>query len=70
MLRALSMPVMLLLAEDGHGKVPAMGSLAQENIADLQLRRMNGGHHFHMEGNVPEVATVIAEFLELAGAQP
>ena len=64
-LQGLGMPVLLLLAEDGHGKVPIMAEIARDNIPELQLQYFTGGHHFHMEGDVAAVAQALSRFLQL-----
>lgn len=62
-LGALSMPTLLLLAEQGHGgRHEAMFQLAQRAIPKLQTAYLPGGHHFHME--LPEVQAVAEKILE------
>jgi pimeloyl-ACP methyl ester carboxylesterase len=63
-LQALSMPVLLLLAEDGHGQRAEIFDLARDCIDDLALEQVSGGHHFHMEPDVTEVALRIKDFLD------
>jgi len=64
-LHALSMPTLLLLAEQGlGGQHPQIVALAREGIARLEVHTLPGGHHFHMEDSVGRVSQDIAQFLE------
>ena len=64
-LSALTMPTLLLLAEQGHGgRYPAMQDMAQRCIPQLNLAQLPGEHHFHMETSVPALAQLILEFMQ------
>ncbi len=63
-LGGLSMPTLLLMAEDGLGKRPALAAAARQSIANLQLETVAGGHHCHMEAPVVAVASRINRFLQ------
>jgi pimeloyl-ACP methyl ester carboxylesterase len=62
-LKRLSMPTLLLLAHDSWGEAPELASFARQHIARLAVETMPGGHHFHMEANVAEVAKCMKQFL-------
>ena len=62
MLEALSMPCLLMLAEQGRRVHSGGAELARECIADLNLEWVPGGHHFHMERSAPEIAQRIGQF--------
>jgi pimeloyl-ACP methyl ester carboxylesterase len=63
--QALSMPTLLLLADDGIATQRERGSAwAQQYIDDLQVDTISGGHHFHMEACVDIVAARITQFLQ------
>ena len=62
-LGALEMPTLLLLAEEGHGgRYKQMESLARESIPGIELDYYPGGHQFHMEPGVEQVAGRLLEF--------
>ena len=61
-LQGLTMPCLLLLAEQGRGAHAEMAELARECVADLTLVRVPGGHHFHMEQGAPQIAQLIEQF--------
>ena len=62
-LGALEMPTLLLLAEEGHGgRYKQMESLARESIPGIELEYFHGGHQFHMEPGVEQVAGRLLEF--------
>jgi len=63
-LEGLSMPTLLLMAEDGLGKHPALLAAARQSIPQLQLETIAGGHHCHMEASVEAVASRINRFLQ------
>ena len=63
-LGGLSMPTLLLMAEDGLGKHPALAAAARQAIANLQLETVAGGHHCHMEAPVEALASRINRFLQ------
>ena len=62
-LQGLSMPTLLLVAEQGLGGRPEMAALARRCIGGLQLESVAGGHHCHMESSVEDVAARINRFL-------
>jgi pimeloyl-ACP methyl ester carboxylesterase len=64
-LEALSMPVLLLLAQrDGGAQRTQAKALAQQTIRELEVDSITGGHHFHMEACVDIVAQRITRFLQ------
>lgn len=63
-LAAITAPVLLLMAKDGHARHPELMSWASAGIARLESETMEGGHHFHMEQNAPLLARRILKFLE------
>jgi pimeloyl-ACP methyl ester carboxylesterase len=63
-LAAITAPVLLLMAQDGHARHPELTSWASASIARLESETMGGGHHFHMEENAPLLARRILQFLE------
>lgn len=62
-LTALSMPTLLMLAKSTSSRVPWMLDYAQQYIEALSLKVVDGGHHFHMESGVSEVAQHMQSFL-------
>ena len=63
--QALSMPTLLLLAEDGVPTQRERGvTWAQQYIDALEVETIPGGHHFHMEACVDIVADQITQFLQ------
>jgi pimeloyl-ACP methyl ester carboxylesterase len=63
LLGALTMPTLLLLGQDSLGRSPEAADYAQRHIAHLTVQFLAGGHHFHMEAGVADVAHAIREFL-------
>lgn len=64
-LGALKMPTLLVLAREGHGgRFARLEEMARQSILDLQLAHVPGGHHFHMEAEVAQVAALLKEFLQ------
>jgi pimeloyl-ACP methyl ester carboxylesterase len=63
-LAALTMPTLLLLAEQGFGRHPEILKQARQHISQLELEFVPGGHHFHMESGVATVAQRISTFLQ------
>ena len=63
-LQGLTMPTLLLQPEDGHMQ-HAAGKLdeAKNTIPRLRIEKATGGHHFHMEEEVSQVADCISGFL-------
>ena len=63
-LQALAMPTLLLLAEGGlGGRHPEVAATAERSIRLLEMERVAGGHHFHMETPLDTVADRIGGFL-------
>jgi pimeloyl-ACP methyl ester carboxylesterase len=62
-LQALSMPTMLLLARDSATQAPQMLEHAQRFLDPALIHTIEGGHHFHMESGVDEVAQQMHRFL-------
>lgn len=62
-LQALCMPSMLLLAEQGHGGDPGFVQRVSRYASAMTLETVAGGHHFHMEAKVRDVASRIAGFI-------
>ena len=62
-LAALSMPTLLLLAQEGIGKHPELVALARRQIRRLDIAETPGGHHFHMAAGAAIVAQQIDQFL-------
>ncbi|CAA0088646.1 Tropinesterase [Halioglobus japonicus] len=65
-LRALDMPTLLLLARQSLGQAEKLAGYAKLHIPRLTLDTVEGGHHFHMEDNVAEVAQRMRDFLSVA----
>lgn len=62
-LQALSMPVLLLLASDASQRFPELAAHARRYIKGLEVHEIEGGHHFHMESPVVDVARRVEQFL-------
>ena len=62
-LQALSMPVLLLLARDASQRFPELAAHAGRYVKHLMLQQVEGGHHFHMESCVQDVAAAVNAFL-------
>jgi pimeloyl-ACP methyl ester carboxylesterase len=62
-LQALGMPTLLLLSRGMSERAPRMLEYAQRYITGLTLHIADGGHHFHMEPRVDEVARYLQGFL-------
>lgn len=63
-LQGLPMPTLVLLAEEGlGGEHPELAEQARKWVRELDLRIVPGGHHFHMEEGVDNVAQQISQFL-------
>ncbi len=62
-LRALSMPTLLIMASDNPNRMPGMGEYAQERIESVEIQVVEGEHHFHMESQAQEVAQHVTHFL-------
>ncbi|MCL4103930.1 UNVERIFIED_CONTAM: hypothetical protein GTU68_034792 [Idotea baltica] len=63
-LRGLTMPALLL--QPSEGLVQHSGGRVDEaknNMPFLRIEKLEGGHHFHMDTAVSEVARCISEFL-------
>jgi len=63
-LRAISIPTLVLLAEEGIGKYREVAAQAIANLQHLELEHIAGGHHFHMEPGAAIVAQRIQRFLQ------
>jgi len=61
-LGAIEAPVLLALADDGHGKHPELSDMASEYLKRARLVRFPGCHHFHMLDAAPQLAGEITEF--------
>lgn len=61
-MKALSMPTLLLLAEDTPLQYREVAAAASRYIENLKVQTIDGGHHFHMEALVGEVAQRIQAF--------
>jgi len=66
-LSALTMPTLLLIAEQARAARPEVASLARQYIRHLELSEVAGGHHFHMEPGAAKVACQITRFLRERG---
>ena len=62
-LQGIKAPVLLLLAEEGHGQYAQMAEKAEQEIANVLIASVKGRHHFHLEGDVLATASHIQEFL-------
>jgi pimeloyl-ACP methyl ester carboxylesterase len=62
-LRALHMPTLLMLALASTHQAQQVIDYAQHHIAALTVHTIDGGHHFHMEPCVDEVAQRLLLFL-------
>ena len=62
-LAAVAAPVLLLLAEGGHGRYPQILASAQSGLAQLTAQSVAGSHHFHLDGDGPAIAEIINDFL-------
>ena len=62
-LNGLDMPTLLLLAQGSWEQSPELATYARRNIARLTVDTFQGGHHFHMEAKVAEVAKRMQQFL-------
>jgi pimeloyl-ACP methyl ester carboxylesterase len=62
-LSALQMPVLLLLARDSAIQLPGLAEYAQRYMECLTVQTVAGGHHFHMESSVGEIAQQLHSFM-------
>jgi len=62
-LSALAMPTLLLLGQDSLGRSPEAVQYAQRYVPHLTVQILAGGHHFHMEDEVADVARAIQQFI-------
>ncbi len=62
-LENLSMPTLLLQADNGLAHVLDIRTEAQRYIANICAEIVPGGHHFHMEEAASNVAARISRFL-------
>jgi hypothetical protein len=57
------MPTLLLIASASGRGIPQVAEHAQQHIDDLVIETVSGGHHFHMEQDVPALAAHVLDFL-------
>jgi len=62
-LAAVTAPVLLLLADGGHGRYPEILASAEEGFAQLTTQIVAGSHHFHLDSDVSSIAGLIDTFL-------
>ena len=62
-LGALDMPTQLLLAEESYYQTEKQTDYIEQHIRGLTMHTVPGGHHFHMEPGVAEVAACVHQFL-------
>lgn len=62
-LDALKMPTLLMLAQDASRQLPELADYARRYIKHLTLQTIEGGHHFHMESSVKDIANRVEHFL-------
>lgn len=63
-LESLTMPVLLMLAADTPAdRQDYLAEHARSLIRDIRIRKITGGHHFHMEKGAAEAAQAITTFL-------
>jgi len=62
-LQALHMPTLLLLARDTSAQMREITDSASRLLHDVVVQTIDGGHHFHMEDCVAEVARHVTQFL-------
>lgn len=63
LLDALTVPALLLVAEEGLANQKAVLSLA-DSIASMQYQCLPGGHHFHMESQAAQIAELAERFFQ------
>lgn len=63
-LRGLTMPTLLLTNEGGIHRAPELLETVRSLVPHLETAEFRGGHHFHMEGDLPAVAGRILDFLD------
>jgi len=61
-LAAITAPVLLALASDGHARHPELLDMAGENLRQSRSVTLPGCHHFHMLATAPELAEAILDF--------
>ncbi len=66
-LAGLSMPTLLLTAEEGTHRSAEFMARIRRQIPRLTEGEFAGGHHFHMEGDVAAVAARILAFMDDSG---
>lgn len=64
MLQAITMPALLMTAEDSRYRASELAQLAQSTVAGMIVEQVSGGHHFHMEEGVAKIAQRISLFLQ------
>ena len=63
-LSSIAAATLLLLADEGHGRYPELLSTAEKSIPRLVARRVEGSHHFHIDGDVAALASDLTAFLQ------
>ena len=61
-LGALDMPTLLILAGDSTMQPPGLAEYARRHVEQLVVQTVPGGHHFHMESGVREIAQQLLHF--------
>ena len=61
--RALTMPTLILLASD---RLEGTVEFAGEQMPGANLVRVEGNHHFHMDGDIAELVSCVESFLQPA----
>jgi pimeloyl-ACP methyl ester carboxylesterase len=64
--RAITAPVLLLFAEKSPFAERPLYREMPQWFANIEVERVAGGHHFHLEGSEAEIAARIRRFLDLA----
>jgi pimeloyl-ACP methyl ester carboxylesterase len=62
LLESLTVPSLLLMAEQGIGGAPSYVELVKRYGA-IETMRISGGHHFHMEEQAATIAEAVQNFL-------
>ncbi|MFK7977065.1 MAG: alpha/beta fold hydrolase [Halioglobus sp.] len=65
-MKALDMPVLLLLAEETLYRAQGLEELVAENIRTITVEQVPGHHHFHMEEGCEKVADRLGAFIGAA----
>lgn len=62
-LKALHMPTLLMLAQNNASQPSELVDYVRGQIESLTVRKIEGGHHFHMESQARDAAQYIVQFL-------